>query len=297
MIKILTEPAAIFVIGVFLGITIYFIVKLQGINKELLKLLTFLKDFKKSELIFRFKELDDWMDSNPYVSALWMEFKNTLMFSESVSLQDEKNEGVYEEVSPTLHSVNATVEPAFFFNEETLVTSRMNYKFIQVTPALLTGFGPLFTFLNIGIAFSVMDFSNAEATMVSVAQLMHSMELSSIVSLLAILTSLIFIVIEKVSFNMKCKVPLLEITEGFNKLFDNISSEKFLIELLKETKIQNNNTRNLLAAMPAQFKLALDKSLTTTMTPYLDNLLFGINKVKDNTTPKKGKSDVVDDMF
>lgn len=298
VLKILFDPAILIVLATFFGIVIYYTKKVKLINNELLTLLSFLKKFKKSDLFFNFKELDDGMSSIPYVENLWADFKNTLMFSESVSLKTENNDVVFQNVSQSITNIQSTVDPNCFFNEESLVTSRLNYKFIQTAPTLLTGLGPLFTFLNIGIAFAHMNFSTPEATIGSIAQLMGSMQVAATVSVLAVSASLIFLLLERVLYNSKCKIPLQQIQETINKLFDNISSEKFLIELLKETKIQNNNTTNLLSVMPNQFKQALDKSLTTILVPYLENLIFGLNKLQEKTTAAaKKNSDVVDDLF
>lgn len=298
ILKILTDPAILIVIATFVGITIYFIKNVKRINSDLLLLLSFLKKFKKSDLAFRFKELDDGMSSVPYLAHLWTDFKNTLMFSESFSVKDANNDVVFQNISQSITNVQTTVDPVCFFNEETLVTSKFNHKFIQTAPTILTGLGPLFTFLNIGIAFSHMDFSTPEATVGSIGQLMGSMQVAATVSVLAVSASLLFLLIERVMYNTNCKIPLQAIQEELNKLFENISSEKFLIELLKETKIQNNNTKNLLSVMPAQFKTAMDKSLTTILVPYLENLIFGLNKLQEKTAAAaKKSSDVVDDLF
>lgn len=297
-LKILLDPAIILVMMTFIGITVYYVKKIKRINNELLALLAFLKRFKKADLTFRFKELDNGMSSIPYVANFWADFKNTLMFSESVSLKNENNDMVFHNVSPSMENIQTTVDPNFFFNEENLVTSKLNYKFIQTAPTILTGMGPLFTFMNIGIAFSRVDFSSQEATLQSVSSLMASMQIAACVSVLAVSTSLLFLLIERLLFNNMCKIPLQQIQETLSKLFDNISSEKFLIELLKETKIQNNNTKNLLTLLPNQFKDALDKSLQTSLVPYLENLIFGLNKLQEKglLQNKKG-SDVVDDLF
>jgi len=255
---------------------------------------------KKSDLTFRFKELDNGMSSIPSVANFWADFKNTLMFSESVSLKNENNDMVFQNISQSMANIQTTVDPNCFFNEETLVTSKLNYKLIQTAPTILTGLGPLFTFLNIGIAFSRVNFSSQEATLQSVSALMASMQVAAIVSVLAVSSSLLFLFIERVLFNNMCKIPLQNIQEMLNKLFDNISSEKFLIELLKETKIQNNSTKNLLSVLPNQFKDSLDKSLQTILVPYLENLIFGLNKLQEREKiileQRKG-TDVIDDLF
>lgn len=298
ILKILLDPAILTVLATFIGVTTYFIKKINMVNKELSTLAGLLSKFKKADLFFNFKELDDGMSSVRYVEHLWADFKNTLMFSESISVKNENNDVVFQNISQAVTNIQSTVDPACFFNEETLITSRFNYKFIQTAPTILTGFGPLFTFLHIGIAFSHMNFSTPETTLASVAELMSSMQVAATVSVLAVGVSLLFLLIERVLYNNKCKIPLHGIQEALNKLFDNISSEKFLIELLKETKIQNNNTKNLLSVMPAQFKTAMDKSLTTILVPYLENLIFGLNKLQEKTAAAaKKSSDVVDDLF
>ena len=127
---------------------------------------------------------------------------------------------------------------------------------------------------------------------------MGSMQIAAIVSVMAVSASLIFLMVERILYNNMCKSPLQGIQNLLSKLFDNISSEKFLIELLKETKIQNNTTTNLLTTIPKQFKDSFDKSLANILVPYLENIIFGINKIQEKTVQdKKQTSDIVDDMF
>jgi hypothetical protein len=90
----------------------------------------------------------------------------------------------------------------------------------------------------------------------------------------------------------------VEIT--LSKLFDNISSEKFLLELLKETKLQNNSISNLITAMPNNVKTAFNSGITTNLVPYLENLIFGLNQLNKNIKENfknRGNSDDVDSLF
>ena len=236
---------------------------------------------------------------NPYVANTWMEFKNTLVFSESVALKGQNNNLTYKEVSSTVQNIQTTVDPLYFFNEEALVTSKFNYKFMQSVSTILTGFGPLFTFLNIAIAFGKIDFSSQERTIASVAQLMSSMQIAALVSVFAVGSSLIFIVYEKITYNLLCKKPLAKVQDVIAKLFDNISSEKFLFELLRETKIQNNAMQHLIAALPNDFKIALNSGIAGNLVPYLENLIFGMNLMNKQMkeVAKASKSDAVDELF
>ena len=299
LLHIFTDIPILIVLFTFLFSIIYCAKNYVYVNKNLKIFLAFISNFRKTDLNFRFKEIDEWMSANPYVSGVWLEFKNTLVFSESIALKGKNNDLTYKEVSSTVQNIQTTVDPLYFFNEETLVTSKFNNKFLQTVPTVLTGFGPLFTFLNIAIAFGKIDFSSQEKTIASVAGLMSSMQTAALVSVIAVGSSLVFLLFERIIFQQLCNNPLSKCEDLMGKLFDNISSEKFLLELLKETKIQNNSVSNLITAMPQQFKAALNSGIASNLVPYLENLIFGLNEVNKSMkeVAKKGKGDDVDDLF
>lgn len=300
LMHIFTDIPILIVLFTFLFSIIYCMKNYIYVSKNLKIFLGFISRFKKTDLNFRFKEMDEWMSLNPYVASAWLEFKNTLVFSESVALKGRNNDLTYKEVSSTVQNIQTTVDPLYFFNEETLITSKFNNKFLQTVPTVLTGFGPLFTFLNIAIAFGKIDFSTQEKTIASVAGLMSSMQTAALVSVIAVGSSLLFLMFERISCQAMCKKPLSMCEDLMGKLFDNISSEKFLLELLKETKIQNNSISNLITAMPQQFKVALNSGIASNLVPYLENLIFGINQMNKNmkeVAKHGGKSDDVDDLF
>ena len=161
----------------------------------------------------------------------------------------------------------------------------------------MTGFGPLFTFLNIAIAFGKIDFSTQERTVASVANLMSSMQVAALVSVIAVGASLTFMIVENILFSRMCRGKITHAEDMMAKLFDNISSEKFLLELLKETKIQNNSISNLLSILPSNFKMALNSGIASNLVPYLENLIFGINQMNKQLKESTKKTDDVDDLF
>ena len=259
-----------------------------------------MSQFKRNDLNFRFKEIDNWMMGNPYVRTAWIEFKNTLVFSESVALQADGKNVSYKDISTTVQNVQTTSDPLYFFNEESLVTSKFNFKMVQTIPTVLTGFGPLFTFLNIAIAFGKIDFTTQEKTIASVSNFMVSMQTAALVSVFAVGSSLIYLMIERIMYNKMCKTPMNKIQEIMGGLFASVSAEKFLYELLRESKIQNNSTSNLMGEIPSEFKSAFNASMATNLVPYLENLIFGLNQMnkqlKESTKVKESK-DVVDELF
>lgn len=300
LVHILKDPPILIVIFTFLFSLIFCSRKYIYVKKQLMYFYDFIKDFKKSDLNFRFKEIDEWMCNNPYVSASWLEFKNTLVFSESVALKTKDNDLTYKEVSSTVQNIQTTVDPLYFFNTESMITSKFNFKFLQTVPTILTGFGPLFTFMNIAVAFGKIDFSSQEKTIASVADLMSSMQVAALVSVFAVASSLIFMSFEKLLYNKFCQTPLAMCQDRMAKLFDNISSEKFLLELLKETKIQNNSVSNLIGELPEDFKVALNAGIASNLVPYLENLIYGVNQLNKQikeSAKAAGKSDDVDELF
>ena len=97
-----------------------------------------------------------------------------------------------------------------------------------------------------------------------------------------------------------CKTPVNKIQEIMGGLFASVSAEKFLYELLRESKIQSNSASNLMSGIPGEFKSAFNASLATNLVPYLENLIFGLNQMnkqlKESLKEKEAK-DVVDELF
>lgn len=299
-LKHLLDIPILIVIITFISSLIYTFAKYVSTGNNLQLIINYMKDFKKNDLNFRYKEIDSWMSQNPYISATWLEFKNTLVFSESIALKSNEQNLKYQDVSNTVQNIQTTSDPLYHFNEESLVTSKFNYKMIQTIPTVLTGFGPLFTFLNIAIAFGKIDFSTQERTIESVSNFMTSMQTAALVSVVAVGSSLIFLLIERIMYNRLCKNPTIRIQDIMGNLFATISAEKFLYELLRESKLQNNSNINLLSEMPTQFKTAINNGMVTNLVPYLENLIFGLNQLNKQlkvSLEEKKNSDIVDELF
>ena len=298
--RIVTDIPILIVITVFICSLVYCFRKYTMVGKNLKILINYFENFKKNDLNFRFKEIDAWMSQNPYVSATWMEFKNTLVFSESIALKSTGQDVKYRDVSSTVQNVQTTADPLYFFNEETLITSKFNYKLTQTIPTVLTGFGPLFTFLNIALAFGRVDFSTQESTLSSISGFLGTMQIAALVSVIAVSSCLIYLLIERIMYNKLCKAPLGKIQELLGGLFASISAEKFLYELLRESKVSNNSVANIMSGIPTELKTAFNSSMATSLVPYLENLIFGLNQLnrqlKENLKAQT-HSDEVDDLF
>ena len=60
--------------------------------------------------------------------------------------------------------------------------------------------------------------------------------------------------------------------------------------------MQNINNEKILKSLPEDFAKAITKSIGEVTTPYLENILYSLNKLNENLD-KSGDGDVVDKLF
>lgn len=297
-LRLFLDPVVLVILVMFCAIMGYLFYKVRYINVSLKHLTKVLKSFKKGSIMYRFKELDEIFSKDGFIANHWVEFKNSLVFNEGMTIKSGDDPLKFQNLTADTSNIQCTIDSGYFFNEETLVHGKMNYKFISTVPTILTGLGPLFTFLHISLAFAKVNFSTQEATIASVSYLMGAMKVAAMISVVAVGTSIIFMIIERLIYKNLCMVPLNEFQLELNKLFDNISSEKFLVELLKESKRQNNAMNQVFNELPEQMKIAFEKSFNASLIPYLDNLIFSVNKLQENIAQSsKGSSGILNDLF
>lgn len=289
--SIFTEPAILIITTIFLFFIMTVLRNYNKTEKKLKSVYDFLQSMNKKEISYRFNQLDEFMTENSYTNTSWEDFKKALIFPEKLYTASQ-NAKAGTNYSPDIY---LTVDASYFFNEETLIHSKINNKFIQVMPTLLTGLGPFFTFLKMAIAFTSVDFS-ATATGDSLNGLISGIQIAALCSVFAVGYSLLFMFIEKILYNKKCKKYYLLIQKEFIRLFDVCTSEQFLLDLVKESKVQGVNNEKLLKSLPEEFAKSVSKSISEITTPYLENILYSLNKLNESMDKGSG-GDVVDKLF
>ena len=290
--NILYEPAILVIVVIFLCFTVVTISNYSYIQSKLSKVYKLLHGTEKKEISYKFNQIDEFMSSDNYTSIVWEDFKKALIFPEKFYLAAHSS----RTLSETNSDICLTLDASFFYNEETLVTSKINYKFIQIMPTILTGLGPFFNFLKMAIAFTTISFASDVNVAETLNKLISDIQVAALCSVFAVGFSLLFMLIEKISYNRMCKKYYLAIQKEFVRLFDIVTSEQFLIDLVKESKIQNSTNEKLLKALPDNFAKAVTSSLNETTTPYLENILYSLNKLNENFNKGNG-GDVVDKLF
>jgi hypothetical protein len=283
--KVITEPAILIITGCFLFCMISVLVKYFRISKNLKSVYNTLKTFNKNELSYRYKQLDEFMSNNAYMSTSWEDFKKALIFPNKIYSANKHFDS----------EIYLTMDSAYFFNEDSMVFSNINGKLIQAMPTLLTGLGPFFTFLKMAIAFSAVNLTSANAE-ASINSLVQNIQIAALCSVFAVGYSLLFMATEKISYSRTCKKYCLLIQKEFIRLFDVCSGEGFLLDLVGESRLQGFNNEKLLKSLPDEFAKSMTKSVSETMTPYLENILYSLNKLNE-TMDKGNGGDVVDKLF
>lgn len=291
LIAILTEPAILIITAFFLFFIITVLRNYSKTEENLNAVYEFLQNINKKEISYRFSQINEFMISNSYTSTSWEDFKKALIFPEKLFTASQ-NAKFGTNSTPEIY---LTMDSSFFFNEESLIHSKINYKFIQAMPTLLTGLGPFFTFLKMAIAFTAVDFT-AGAAEASLNGLIANIQVAALCSVFAVGYSLLFMFVEKILYNRKCKKYYLLIQKEFIRLFDVCSSEQFLLDLVKESRIQGVNSEKFLKSLPEDFAKAVSKSLGEITTPYLENILYSLNKLNESMDKSSG-GDVVDKLF
>ena len=293
LLKILTEPAILIITIFFLFFIMTVLKNYVKVEKNLKSVYVFLKSLNKKELSYRFNEIDNFMKNNSFMSTSWEDFKKALIFPEKLYIAS-KSTNVNNDFKPDIY---LTIDASYFFNEETLVYSKINHRFIQTMPTLLTGLGPFFTSLKMAVAFTEVNFSVDSNVGQSLNNLIANIQIAALCSVFAVGFSLLFMFLEKIMYNKMCKKYYLYIQKELIRLFDVVTSEKFLIDLLKESKIQNVTNEKLLKALPNDFAKAIENSISGVTVPYLENILYSLNKLNESISKGNGGSDVVDKLF
>ena len=295
--SILSDFSILFILILFIFSLLYCLIKYFKVNSELKKIVNYISDFKKTDLNFRFNEIDSWMNSNTYISSVWAKFRNTFIFFESVALKNGEDVS-YEDISDTVNNLQVTASPLSFFNEDALVTSKFNNKIIQSIPVVLVGCGLIFMFFKIGTSFASLSIQGQ--TPEALSTFMMGMHSSFLVFVVGAALSLTYLLLEKILYGALCKSPLISVQNVISTLFTRISCEKFLYELLREAKIQNNSMENLTGALSSNFKNTINEAVITNLVPYLENITYGINHLNQQLqeiNSSRNSQDGIDELF
>ena len=297
VMKCLKDPPVLIIITTFWGGMIYTMSKYFWVSKNLKKLLVELETFTKSNLSYRFEEFKQIMLSSPCTKHPFEDFQDSLIYSDTLAFQESEDKIEYENVSESVSGIQTSTDIPYYFNEESMVYPFYNKGFVATLPELLTGFGPLFTFLKIATAFGLLDFSTAETITHTVAEFVADMQIAAICSVLAVGSCLTFTITDRLVTAIVVMSSCHKVQAKLASLFNVVTTESFMIDLLKTSKIQNHENGTILKSIPKSFANTVQKDLANVIMPYLDSLIFGVNTLNDTMSKKGGDGDELGGLF
>ena len=297
VMKCLKDPPVLIIITTFWSGMIYTMSKYFGVAKSLNQLCKDLESFTKSNLSYRFEEFKQILNANRCTKHAFEDFQDSLIFSDTITFQDSDDNIEYENVSERVSGVQTSTDIPYYFNEDSMVYPFFNKNFISTLPELLTGFGPLFTFLKIATAFGLLDFSSPEALTHTVAEFVADMQIAAICSVLAVGSCLTFTITDKLVTALVVMSSCHKVQGKLASLFNVVTTESFLIDLLKTSKIQNHENGTILKSIPRSFATTIQKDLANVIMPYLDSLIFGVNTLNDTMSKKSEGGDELGGLF
>ena len=82
----------------------------------------------------------------------------------------------------------------------------------------------------------------------------------------------------------------------YRDIMDEFGTMEDMDNLLKEAKIQGASNEKLIKSLPENMQKAIAGGLSDTIIPYLENMLYSLNKINENLN-KGNSGDVVDKLF
>ena len=297
ILRLIKDPPVLIIISTFIAGLTYTLRNYLKVAKNLNQLYEDLSGFTKSNLTYRFEEFKHIMSSNVCTKRPFEEFKDSLVFSDTLAFQDSEDKIEYQDVSEKISGIQTTTDIPYYFNEDSMIYPFFNKNLIGTLPELLTGFGPFFTFLKIATAFGHLDFTSAETITRTVSEFVADMQIAAICSVLAVGSCLTFTLIDKFSTALILMRSYHKVEEKLSSLFNVITTESFMIDLLKTSKIQNHENGTILRSIPKSFANTIQKDLSSVIMPYLDSLIFGVNTLNDTMSKKSEGGDELGGLF
>ena len=228
------------------------------------------------ELISEFSQFNETIRKNPIFAHHWNEYFKSLIIPSAASPDQ---------------IIQSTDEAACYFNENTILVSRVNLRFYNAFPNYLTGGGILGTFIGlvsgIYLASHGLGSDNPAQLNQSLQQLLSGASLAFCTSIVGIISSIIFswrekAIIHKVSF----------LISKFNREIDKrilrVTSESLSQKQLRQLTSQTEYLEEFTTQVAFNIAEALDTKMNEKLVPTLEKLIESVEQLRQ----EKGDSNV-----
>lgn len=230
-----------------------------------------------------FENIDEKLTNNESFSHSWQEFKEHIIYP---SDEEASNKSLDE------LEIKNSIQPAFFFNDESFIEDNIDLRYLDSIPGKLTAFGILGTFvgLTIGIAsatFSMSSFSGNQAggldtskLIYTLVQLLKGASLAFVTSVLGILLSIIFSFVEKKKIT-QIRKELSDFVENLEKCVKLITNEQVALEINANIIEQNKKFDGFSNELTIALENALKNAFETPLKTGITEIVGGLSSIKE----------------
>lgn len=228
------------------------------IEKEILDITQKLKELKKG-FPDHFNQANEFFESSKLLRNIWKEYEPTL-------IKSQHPYRIYK------------ADPAeLYFNEESIISDRINIRYWQALPSILVGLGILGTFIGLTLGLSQFDLGSRELIEKSIKALMTGMTTAFSTSVWGMLLSIIFSWYEKKRFN-NAKLIISRLNINIDKLFTLTSQEKIALQHQEQLEIQTTALKSFSTDLAEKIGIAMD----TIMASRLSVVQQGLEKLYES---------------
>jgi len=220
-----------------------------------------------------FYDLKEWMDASLLLKDSWREFEETLLMP-GVDFDDDRE--VILNTRPT----------GTFFNQRNILRHKVNIRFYNAFPNILTGAGILGTFIGLVVGISLaapnLNSSSMEDAKEALNILLDGASLAFVTSICGLGTSLVFSWLEKKRvhrFDQCCFTLVSEL----DARFEYFSAERLANKALEEAKKQSHSMQTFANDLAVTMAGLIETSVTHPMVDAIEQLKKSQQKASDET--------------
>ncbi|MEH6814015.1 MAG: hypothetical protein V7677_15885 [Motiliproteus sp.] len=218
-------------------------------------------------------EFKEWMDASTYLKDSWREFEETLLLP-GTDYDDDKE--IILNTRPT----------GTFFNQRNILGHKVNMRFYNAFPNILTGVGILGTFIGlvagISLAAPGLNSEDIKDAKIALSHLLDGASLAFITSICGLVASLIFSWLEKRrihDFEKNCFI----LVGGIDARVEYFSAERLANKALQEAKKQSFSMETFANDLAVSMAEVIEKNVTQPMVQAVNDLKDSQQAASDET--------------
>lgn len=191
--------------------------RLESIDNFYTKISNTEKILIRSKLLDLINDIHN-LDYTPEITELWAGFVSSI-----IDVEKEEN-------GLQIKEVYQTIDSEYFFNSDTLLREKMNFKLLNYIPQGLVGLGLLGTFLGLALGLESLNLDTQEAMNNSIKTLISGVKISFYTSLYGMYFSISFSFIINMYIG-EYEKKIIKIKDRLNNLFDKNISDKTILNI------------------------------------------------------------------